>query len=71
MTGSRKQPAKADSSQRPIYLSSGVEIPMKKRNEKLHLGPLILVLILSIIVGAISIRVYSQIHMIEMRNHVD
>lgn len=43
---------------------------MKNRNDKLHLGPLILVLILSIVVGAIGIRVNWQIHMREMSSHV-
>lgn len=43
---------------------------MKNRNGKLRLGPLILVLILSIVVGAISIRVNWQIHIRELRNHI-
>lgn len=43
---------------------------MKNRNGKLRLGPLILVLILSIVVGTIGIRVNWQIHIRELRNHI-
>jgi len=51
-------------------LNPGAEIPMKKPKQKFRLGPLILVLILSIVVGTIGIRVNWQIHMRELRNHI-
>lgn len=47
-----------------------VVIPMKKP-EKLRPGPLILVLIISLVVGAIAIRVNSQIYMRELGNLVE
>ncbi|HEX5280358.1 MAG TPA: hypothetical protein VFW28_09780 [Micropepsaceae bacterium] len=43
---------------------------MKNRKDKLRLGPLVLILILSIVVGIITIRVNWQIHIRELRDHV-
>ncbi len=51
-------------------MNSYAEIPMKNRKGKLRWGPLILVLILSIVVGAIGIRVNWQIHLRELRNQL-
>jgi uncharacterized integral membrane protein len=41
-----------------------------KRKVKFRPGPLILIAVLFVVVGAIGIRVNSQIHMRELRNHV-